>query len=109
MKYCFCSLILLTISVLVHGQNSAIVTYDSTSNFKGDLPVGAFQKGNGIILLKIKSNDSTFLYKEYSKNKLLNAYQCDLTGFLNGYSYFLDTINQYVTKGFSSKGKTIYS
>ena len=94
----------------VYCQNPTIIFNDTISNFKGDLPIGLFQLENGNKFLRIKSNDSTFLYKEYSKhaNKLFSVYECNLEGYRQGYFYYLDTINSNQTHGQFFKGELIH-
>jgi hypothetical protein len=90
-------------------QNFTTIINDSIKYFNDDVEIGLFQKKGEIRLLRIKVNDSTFLYKEYSKSNLFKAYQCNLSGLRNGYFYTLDTINLAITSGFYYRGMLIQS
>jgi len=109
MRKIVCTCLLLMIFIFVRSQNPIIVKYDSISNFSGDLPVGVFQQPKGIVLLKIKSNDSTILYKRYFQSTLIETYQCNLSGYLNGYYYSWDSITHNISRGLNSKGRMVYS
>jgi hypothetical protein len=101
--------ILLLISFLAFCQGTQVILNDTAINFKGDVAVGFFKQPNGIKLLRIKMNDSTFLYKEYAgnNNRLINSYQCNADGYRNGSSWYLDTVSLNITTGLSAKGRII--
>lgn|GEM_PF-5814420 len=84
---------------------------DSISVFPGDLPILLHYSSDGNVRIIIKKNDSTVLHKEYSKDKnlLVNCYETDTAGYMNGHYYDFDTATNYKTTGLSAHGKTIRS